>query len=1123
MKHAQLAAALAVIMMVTVLAAPAVSAGDSVDLTATVLEPKPQIAIELSTNALNFGSLYPGNTSDQQALTITNIGLKEIDVTATTSDDGTEPLFTAGLLIDGAAYGDYSATLAADQFDDANLALHVPDAFIGRGAVSGGATFWAEEHSVLADNDWTTFQMDNYNSGLTGSAGPTSNNGQAAFATFTKAGGMSGIDVPPVVYGNSIYVMAQGSAFALNKTDGSMLWNRTVGGGFVLAAPVVVGDRLFVGTSNGIIACIDTSNGALIWSNDTALSAGQVNTPIVYDKGYIYFGTWGGYMNGYYCFSQDGTLIWSHISKGYYWAGAAVIGDRLVFGGEDGNLTCLDKHTGNAIDEVNADDVYGIDVQKIRSSMCYEPISNRLYFTSLAGYCYYIGFNSETGKFIQNDKAKAQIGYSTSTPAVYNGRMYVGTGQFDPTGSLVCLDANTMANIWTYVAGGGVQSSPAISTHHDDGDGEIYIYFTTNVKSGGLHCLKDISGSTSPEVQFVFTPPTAMQEYTVQGAAISDGMVYYGNDKGYLFALAEPSAVAPVAAFSADVVSGDAPLTVKFTDLSTNSPTSWAWDFDNDGITDSNEQNPTHVYSNPGTYTAKLTVMNQGGISAHRTVDIVVESGASPISDFQYSIGGGKATIDLYLGAGGDVVIPSTIEGMPVTAIGDGAFDSTAITSVTIPNSVTKIGDWAFNGCTALTSVSMPSTVTRIGTSVFFSCTALTSITIQDGVTQIGEWAFAYCSALTSITIPDSVISIGNLAFQDCTALTTVTAGKGVSLIGDGAFSGCTALTSMTFMGNAPTVVSSWANGCSNLVVYYQSTATKFTTPMWNGVPCYPLASPVSDFTYTNDGSLITITGYVGSGGAVIIPSTIENLPVSTIGDYAFSSASVTSVVIPNGVTRIAAGAFDSCTQMTSVSIPASVTIIGWGAFFGCSALTAVTIPNGVVTIDESAFSWCSALTTVTIPSTVTVISNSAFLKCALTSMTIPDGVTSIGESAFSGCNRMTSVIIPNSVTSIGSYAFYQCSALSSVSIPNSVTTIGSDAFYGCTALTSVTIGSGVTRIDAYAFSGCTALTSMTFMGNAPTVGSNWANGCTKLVVYYQPSVTGFTTPTWQGVPCQQL
>jgi hypothetical protein len=124
---------------------------------------------------MNFSSLYPGNTSDPQGLKCTNIGLKTVDVTATASDDGSEPLFVPGLLVDGAAYGDYSTTLVASEFDDMQLALHVPDAYAGRGAVSGGATFWAMEH--LSSSPVEHFQYTNNGSSvtITGYTGPGGN------------------------------------------------------------------------------------------------------------------------------------------------------------------------------------------------------------------------------------------------------------------------------------------------------------------------------------------------------------------------------------------------------------------------------------------------------------------------------------------------------------------------------------------------------------------------------------------------------------------------------------------------------------------------------------------------------------------------------------------------------------------------------------------------------------------------------------------------------------------------------------------------------------------------------------------------------------------------------------
>ena len=118
-----------------------------------------------------------------------------------------------------------------------------------------------------------------------------------------------------------------------------------------------------------------------------------------------------------------------------------------------------------------------------------------------------------------------------------------------------------------------------------------------------------------------------------------------------------------------------------------------------------------------------------------------------------------------------NTVIPNS-----VTSIGTFAFQGcTSLTSIDIPNSVTSIGDWAFDGCRSLTSIIIPSGVTSIGESVFASCTGLTSVTIPDGVTSIGSNAFSWCGSLTSIDIPNSVTSIGGNAFNGCYSLTSVT------------------------------------------------------------------------------------------------------------------------------------------------------------------------------------------------------------------------------------------------------------------------------------------------------------------------------------------------------------
>ena len=360
--------------------------------------------------------------------------------------------------------------------------------------------------------------------------------------------------------------------------------------------------------------------------------------------------------------------------------------------------------------------------------------------------------------------------------------------------------------------------------------------------------------------------------------------------------------------------------------------------------------------------------------------------------------------------------------------------DCSSLTSVTIPNSVTSIGDGAFYNCGSLTSVTIPGSVKEIGYSAFESCNNLVDVIISNGVTLIGERAFVSCDSLTNITIPSSVNLISMQAFRYCNNLTNVTIiGSGITSIGDYAFRDCSSLTSIT---------------------------------IGNGV------TSIGDGAFYNCDSLTSVT----------IPDS-----VTLIGKDAFGHCeNLTNATIGNGITSIGESVFHYCISLMSVTLPDGVTSIGNYAFNSCRSLTSITIPDSVTSIGDSAFSSCSSLTGITIPNSVTSIGKYAFESCTgeliiNNSLFVEKDYTSSDYPSYFGGwlykNNFTKLTIGNNVTKIGDYAFRDCSSLTSVTIPNSVTSIGESVFNNCDSLTSIVIPDSVTEIKSRAFIYCDGLT----------------------------------------------
>jgi len=310
---------------------------------------------------------------------------------------------------------------------------------------------------------------------------------------------------------------------------------------------------------------------------------------------------------------------------------------------------------------------------------------------------------------------------------------------------------------------------------------------------------------------------------------------------------------------------------------------------------------------------------------------------------------------------------------------------------------------------------------------------------------------------------------------------------------------------------------------------------------------------------FTTNNGAITITGYTGTGGTVVIPDTTNGYPVKNIGIQAFfNKTAVTSVTIPDSVTNISASAFQGCSSLTNVTIGSSVTNIGNQAFEFCSALSSVTIPDSVATLGDTVLANCTGLTNLVIGNRVTHLGTNAFAACIrLASLNIPKGVTSIymgDNGAFLNChslaqfsvdasnhsfssldgvlfdkNQNTLIAFPqarggtyailNSVIKIGDSAFDSCTNLTQVMIPNSVTAIGSQAFHSCFNFTDMTIPGSVTNIGQYAFSNIkNSFHQAYFQGNAPTIeGGAGSNNSTVFAgetgtAYYTPGTTGWGT-----------
>ncbi|MDD5923497.1 MAG: leucine-rich repeat domain-containing protein [Clostridia bacterium] len=327
--------------------------------------------------------------------------------------------------------------------------------------------------------------------------------------------------------------------------------------------------------------------------------------------------------------------------------------------------------------------------------------------------------------------------------------------------------------------------------------------------------------------------------------------------------------------------------------------------------------------------------------------------------DFKYEKNSDYAIITRYNGTGGNVEIPSELDGLPVQEIGDSAFENCdTVTSVTMPDSIEKIGERAFYNCYSLADIHVPDSVKECGSFAFKNTTWYENnlddfVIIGDGV------LVAYKGKSNNVDVPVGVKKIGD-AFYDSFNIVSINIPSTVEEISDGAFYACTLMKSIEVQNND---------------FYTVSDNVLYTSDMTRLLYCPPQS---------------------GGESLIVNEATIEIAP------YAFANNSkLESIVLHKAITSIGSFAFDYCSELEDIEIPDSVKYIGDSAFNQCTSLKKVKLSNSLEKIAAGTFSGCRDLEQINIPISVRIIEEKAFYYCtSLENVEVPE-TTSVAENAF--------------------------------------------------------------------------------------------------------------------------
>ena len=449
--------------------------------------------------------------------------------------------------------------------------------------------------------------------------------------------------------------------------------------------------------------------------------------------------------------------------------------------------------------------------------------------------------------------------------------------------------------------------------------------------------------------------------------------------------------------------------------------------------------------------------------------------------------------------------IPAKVFGKNVTKIYGNALSNTKYQTISMPDTITNIGDYAFFYCGQLTTITLSSGLTSIGEAAFEGCSLLGNVTLPEGLTAIGNNAFYYCEAIEEIAIPEGVTTIGAYAFCGCTSLASVSIPTSIRTVGANAFSGCSSITEIAFSyssWNKPGVESIGTGafaGCTSLQSLTIPVGAQDASTQWFGlyfgtsnsgiedkVTACRNQSVSSDYYYIpNSLTHLTLDSKAQGDGGIIVDKEFYGITTIQTITFGIRSPSNPDTVYSYGVKEIGISSFEGCTGLTSVSLK-NVKTFGSKAFKGCTGLTSITLDYDVSSIGQGFLEGCTSLVSLNVPYIGDSYDNAKpagtnpektsdnFVLGYFFGTTSGSGLTAVQQKG-SGSASLTTYYIPSGLSEI------------SVGTQNTSYSTKAGIYYGafmnCTMVTTVRLGPYITAIASDAFTG-SGVTNLYFMSS---------------------------------------